>query len=185
VMERDCRDIESFQARRQLPRRSSDIPPDVANFPRQLDTFYNTTASCSKTIEMSFQSLSKRLAALQESNTQLKDLIERLATIKFQPESIPLDNQEGNVVTELASEIQQTLKDQGEDLELMQEDVNDLDSGREGSELRQQKDRLDQAVTRAIKELKGYASDLHGDLSWVTAESDTLLDARQPSAELS
>jgi len=77
------------------------------------------------------------------------------------------------------------LKDQGEDLELMQEDVNDLDSGREGSELRQQKDRLDQAVTRAIKELKGYASDLHGDLSWVTAESDTLLDARQPSAELS
>jgi len=104
---------------------------------------------------MSFQSLSERLTALQESNAQLKDLIERLATVKFQPGSIPLDNEEGNAMTELALEIQQTLKDQDGDLEVMQEDVNDLDSGRQGSELEQQKDRLDQAVKRAIKELKG------------------------------
>ncbi|KAE9381456.1 Sec20-domain-containing protein [Stipitochalara longipes BDJ] len=104
---------------------------------------------------MSFQTLSERLTALQESNAQLKNLIERLSTIKFQPGSIPLDNEEGNVMTELASEIQQTLKDQDEDLELLQEDVNDLDPGRQGSELEQQKDRIDQAVKRAIKELKG------------------------------
>ena len=107
---------------------------------------------------MSFQTISERLAALQESNEQLKELIERLATIKFQPGSIPLDNDEGNVMTELTSEIHQTLRDQDEDLELLQEDVNDLDTGRQGSELEVQKDRLDLAVKRAIKELKGYAS---------------------------
>ena len=116
--------------------------------------FYNPTRKV-QNIKMSFQSLSERLTALQESNAQLKDLIERLATVKFQPGSIPLDNEEGNAMTELALEIQQTLKDQDGDLEVMQEDVNDLDSGRQGSELEQQKDRLDQAVKRAIKELKG------------------------------
>lgn len=104
---------------------------------------------------MSFQTLSERLTALQESNAQLQELIDRLATIKFQPGSIPLDNEEGNVMTELSSEIQQTLKDQDEDLELLQEDVHDLDSGRKGSELDLQKDKLDQAVKRAVKELKG------------------------------
>jgi protein transport protein SEC20 len=104
---------------------------------------------------MSFQTLSERLQALQESNAQLKDLIERLATIKFQPGSIPLENEEGNVMTELTSEIHQTLKEQQEDLELLQEDVYDIDSGRQGSELELQKGRLDQAVKRAIKELKG------------------------------
>jgi protein transport protein SEC20 len=104
---------------------------------------------------MSFQTLSERLTALQESNAQLKELIGRLATIKFQPGFIPLYNEEGNVITELTSEIQQTLKDQDEDLELLQEDVCDLDSGRHGSELEQQKDRLDQAVKRAVNELKG------------------------------
>jgi protein transport protein SEC20 len=104
---------------------------------------------------MSFQTLSERLTALQESNAQLQELIDRLATIKFQPGSIPLDNEEGNVMTELSSEIQQTLNDQSEDLELLHEDVYDLDSGRKGSELDLQKDKLDQAVKRAVKELKG------------------------------
>jgi protein transport protein SEC20 len=104
---------------------------------------------------MSFQTLSERLTALQESNAQLQELIDRLTTIKFQPGSIPLDNEEGNVMTELSSEIQQTLNDQSEDLELLHEDVYDLDSGRKGSELDLQKDKLDQAVKRAVKELKG------------------------------
>ena len=104
---------------------------------------------------MSFQTLSERLIALQESNAQLQELIDRLTTIKFQPGSIPLDNEEGNVMTELSSEIQQTLNDQSEDLELLHEDVYDLDSGRKGSELDLQKDKLDQAVKRAVKELKG------------------------------
>ena len=103
---------------------------------------------------MSFQILSERLTALQESNAQLKDLIDRLATLKFQPGSIPLDNDDGNVMVELASEIQQTLRDQDEEFELLQEDVYDLDSGKTGSEADQQKAGLEHAVKRAVKELK-------------------------------
>ncbi len=106
---------------------------------------------------MSFESLSERLTALQESNTQLKDLIERLETFKFQPGSVPLDTTKENVIGEITSEIQQTLRDQDEDFELLQEEVCDLDSGRPGSELEQQKDMLDHTVKRAIKELKMYA----------------------------
>ena len=103
---------------------------------------------------MSFESLSERLTALQESNVQLKDLIDRLATINFQPGSIPLDNEVGNVATELTAEIHQTIKDQDEDFEMLQEEVYDMDSGRPGSELQDQKNRLDQGVKRGIKELK-------------------------------
>lgn len=103
---------------------------------------------------MSFESLSERLTALQESNAQLKDLIDRLATINFQPGSVPLDTTKENVVGEITVEVQQTLRDQEEDFELLQEEVYDLDSGRPGSELEQQKDGLDQAVKRAVRELK-------------------------------
>jgi protein transport protein SEC20 len=103
---------------------------------------------------MSFESLSERLTALQESNAQLKDLIDRLATINFQPGSVPLDTTKENVVGEITVEIQQTLRDQEEEFELLQEEVHDLDSGRSGSELEQQKDGLDHAVKRAVRELK-------------------------------
>jgi hypothetical protein len=104
--------------------------------------------------KMSFQALSEKLATLQESNAQLKDLIDRLATIKFQPGSIPLDNEEGNVIAELTAEIQQTIRDQDDDFKLLQEEVKDLESGRPGSELELQKSGLEYTVERAIKELK-------------------------------
>lgn len=103
---------------------------------------------------MSFESVSERLAALQESNAQLRDLIDRLASIKFQPGSVPLESEEGNAITELTLEIQQTIKDQDEDFEILQEEVYDLNPGRPDSELRQNRDSLDQAVKRAIKELQ-------------------------------
>jgi protein transport protein SEC20 len=125
----------------------------LPTFQGSLSLFLQSSKRLGK-VNMSFQTLSERLTALQESNAQLKELIERLATIKFQPGSIPLENEEGNVMTELTSEIHQTLKDQNEDFELLQEDVHGLDSGRHGSDLELQKDRLDLAVKRAIKELK-------------------------------
>ena len=103
---------------------------------------------------MSFQSVSERLSALQESNQQLKTLIERLATIKFQPGSVPVDNEEDNVIGELTSEIHQMLKDQDEDFELLKEEALDLDTGRRGSEFEQQKETLIAVIKRAIKELK-------------------------------
>jgi protein transport protein SEC20 len=103
---------------------------------------------------MSFQIVSERLKVLQESNLQLKDLIDRLANLKFQPGSIPLDEEEDNVKVELTAEIQQIIKDQEEDLTILQEDVIDLDFGRSDRESQQQKALLDRAVKKAIEELK-------------------------------
>jgi len=91
---------------------------------------------------MSFQSVSDQLAILQESNAQLKDLIDRLANLKFQPGSVPLDDEEGNV----------------EDFENLQEDVYDLPDDGLGSESGEQKMDLDATVKRAIKELNLYVS---------------------------
>lgn len=104
---------------------------------------------------MSFQSVSDQLALLQESNAQLKDLIDRLANLKFQPGSVPLGDDD-NVITELTAEIQQTLRDQDEDFENLQEDVYDLPDGGPGSESGDQKSDLDATVKRAIKDLKLY-----------------------------
>jgi protein transport protein SEC20 len=103
---------------------------------------------------MSFEVVSERLRVLQESNSQLKDLIDRLATLKFQPGSIPLDEGEDNAKAELTAEIHQIIKDQEEDLTILQEDVTDLDFGRSDGELQQQKASLDHVVKKAIQELK-------------------------------
>ncbi|RFU32014.1 hypothetical protein B7463_g4325, partial [Scytalidium lignicola] len=105
---------------------------------------------------MSFESLSERLVVLQESNAQLKDLIDRLANLKFQPGSVPLDNEDGNVMTELAVEIQQTLKEQDEDFELLQEQAYDLLAGKPGSEAHERKTKLLESIQRAVQELKSY-----------------------------
>lgn len=106
---------------------------------------------------MSFEIVSERLKVLQESNSQLKDLIDRLATLKFQPGSIPLDDEEDNAKSELTGEIHQIIRDQDEDLTILQEDITDLDFGRVDGELQQQKAFLDRGVKKAIQELKRYA----------------------------
>jgi protein transport protein SEC20 len=103
---------------------------------------------------MSFEAVSQRLHELQESNRQLKELIERLATIKFQPGSIPLKDDDDNVVEELKSEIRQILREQFEDFDLLEQDVIDLGRTKHSSELQAQKAGLDQAVKRGLKELK-------------------------------
>jgi protein transport protein SEC20 len=106
---------------------------------------------------MSFEVVSERLKALQESNIQLKDLIDRLANLKFQPGSIPLEEEEDNAKAELTAEIHQIIKDQEEDLEVLQEDVIDLDFGRSDRETHQQKLLLDRAVRKTLEELKRYS----------------------------
>jgi protein transport protein SEC20 len=103
---------------------------------------------------MSFEVVSERLKALQESNIQLKDLIDRLANLKFQPGSIPLEEEEDNAKAELTAEIHQIIKDQEEDLEVLQEDVIDLDFGRSDRETHQQKLLLDRTVKKTLEELK-------------------------------
>ncbi|CZS94640.1 related to protein transport membrane glycoprotein Sec20 [Rhynchosporium graminicola] len=104
---------------------------------------------------MSFEMISERLKALQESNTQLKELINRLATINFQPGSVPLgDNDEENVMQELAAEIHSLIREEEEDFDLLNEEVEECDEGKRGSEMESQKVELKGAVMRGRRELR-------------------------------
>jgi protein transport protein SEC20 len=103
---------------------------------------------------MSFQVIQERLETLQETTRQVEELISRLANIKFQPGSIPQDAEDGDITVELSSEIHQTLKDQEEDLELLEQEIQDLPSGRPGSEREQEKALLGGRATLEAKRLK-------------------------------
>ncbi|KAK3497248.1 Sec20-domain-containing protein [Neurospora hispaniola] len=114
-----------------------------------------------------FETLQERLTALQETTGQLKDLIERLATLKFEPGSVPLSNSISSLANtgadgttnseaaDLSAEISQVLREEEEDLELLQEEIIDLRSGRPGSEAEHQKTRLKEGAQRLAAELKG------------------------------
>lgn len=107
---------------------------------------------------MSFDALQERLTALQETTAQVRELIDRLATLDFQPGSVPLgdgeDDDEENVATELGAEINQILREEEEDLELLVEEVTDLRGGRDGSEAASRKERLREGVGRLEGEVK-------------------------------
>ncbi|KAK3329008.1 Sec20-domain-containing protein [Apodospora peruviana] len=117
----------------------------------------------------SFEALQDRLTALQETTGQLKELIDRLATIKFQPGSLPLpktsynstDDQEyasypveTNVATELSAEINQILREEEEELELLGEEILDISSSNDTDNRR----RLKEGVQRLDSDLKGCRS---------------------------
>lgn len=102
-----------------------------------------------------FESLQERLAALQETTSQLRELIDRLAHISFQPGSVPLStSDEDNVAAELGAEIGQILREEEEDLELLQEEIIDLRASRPGSEAEHRKTRLKEGAHRLQAELK-------------------------------
>jgi protein transport protein SEC20 len=104
---------------------------------------------------MSFEALHERLTALQEATSQLKELIDRLGHVKFQPGSVPLSGgDDHNVATELSTEINQIIREEEEDLELLQEEITDLRSGRPGSEAAHSKARLKDGAARLEEELK-------------------------------
>jgi protein transport protein SEC20 len=104
---------------------------------------------------MSFDSLQERLTALQETTGQLQELIERLASLKFQPGSVPLSaDEDDNVGSELGAEISQILREEAEDLEVLQEEVTDLRCGRPGSQTEHNKTRLQDGVRRLQQALK-------------------------------
>lgn len=107
---------------------------------------------------MSFEALQERLSALQETNRQIQDFISRLANLKFQPGSIPLDDDEGNVVTELSDEINDTLRDQAEDLEVLEQEVLDFPAGRKGSKRDQDKVYMLEIIDKASRDLKSYVA---------------------------
>ena len=101
-----------------------------------------------------FDSLQERLSALQETTNSLKELIKRLATIEFQPGSVPLTNSsEDNVASELSAEIISILREEEDDLELRQEEIIDL---RTTKQTESRKIRLKEAASRIEEELKAY-----------------------------
>lgn len=74
---------------------------------------------------MSLKSLQERLSALQETASQLRQLIDRLAGLKFQPGFVPLDAEDDNTVSgELCAEVSELLRGGIEEQELLQEEVN-------------------------------------------------------------
>ncbi|KAL0939002.1 SEC20 domain protein [Colletotrichum truncatum] len=104
---------------------------------------------------MSFEGLQERLTALQETTSQLKELIERLQNLKFQPGSVPLGTDEDSSVSaELSSEISQILREEEDELELLGEEIEDLRAGRPGSEAEHTKTRLKDGLDRLRQELK-------------------------------
>lgn len=108
---------------------------------------------------MSFDTLQERLTALQETTAQVKELIDRLATLNFQPGSVPIgngndDDDDENVATELSAEINQILREEDEDLELLVEELTDLRGGKEGSEAARRKERLREGVERLENDVK-------------------------------
>ncbi|KAI0111522.1 Sec20-domain-containing protein [Daldinia grandis] len=106
-------------------------------------------------LEKRFTDLQDRLALLQDATNQLKVLIDRLANFKFQPGSVPLDaSDDDNVGSELSSEINQILREQEEELELLHEEIIDIRLGKSGGGLQHDKDRLKDGATRLEEELQ-------------------------------
>lgn len=74
--------------------------------------------------EQRLAELQDRLTTLQDAMAQLQDLIARLANFDFQPGAVPLAaGDDDNVSAELSAEIIQVLREQSEDLELLEEEV--------------------------------------------------------------
>lgn len=97
---------------------------------------------------MSLEGLQERLAALQETTAQLRELIDRLANVEFQPGSVPLNiEEEGSVSGELSAEAGLILKTGLEDQQLLWEEAKYL--RRSGHE----KERLEDGIGRVGQEL--------------------------------
>lgn len=100
------------------------------------------------TDKMSLEGLQERLVALQETTTQLKELIDRLANLKFQPGSVPLGTEEETSVSgELSAEISLILRNGLEDQQLLSEEVKYLRP--DGHE----KKRLEEGIERVASDL--------------------------------
>ncbi|OBT89152.1 hypothetical protein VE02_01655 [Pseudogymnoascus sp. 03VT05] len=108
---------------------------------------------------MSLESLQKRLTTLQETTSHIQTLIARLASFKFPPGAIPLNQGSlDTVATELSNEIHDTLKEQNNDFELLEQEIKDSPGGRKGSDAETNKLRLLERATRTQQELKNAQS---------------------------
>ncbi|RYO79447.1 hypothetical protein DL766_009617 [Monosporascus sp. MC13-8B] len=112
-----------------------------------------------ETLDKHFKDLQDRLTALQDATNQLRELIDRLANSNFRPGSVLLAaGEDDNVASELSTEINQILREQEEDLELLQEEIADIRRGKPGSELQHDRERLKDGATRLAQELQSCRS---------------------------
>lgn len=96
---------------------------------------------------MSFEGLQERLTALQETTSQLRELIDRLDHLDFQPGSVPLDTAEdAGISGELSTEIGVLLREGDDETELLGEEVEDL--------RHEDKGRLKEGVEKQHRELE-------------------------------
>jgi protein transport protein SEC20 len=110
------------------------------------------------------QPLTSRLNTVSETNRSILQLIHRLSKLDFQPGSVPLNSEEGDVRLELSAEIHESLKQCEEDLELLRQEVEDVvqrpgnivrrrDSVRES-----ETSRLAVLLARLTEDLKSYVA---------------------------
>jgi protein transport protein SEC20 len=104
-------------------------------------------------------SLSARCASLSEANKTVSTLIQRLGKLNFQPGSVPLDGEEGDVRAELSSEIHESLKQQEEELELLKQEAEDY-SQSSGNALRRRNSERDREKTRLSIQLVRIGEDI-------------------------
>ena len=109
---------------------------------------------------MTTSSLSARLTTLSDSNKAILQLVHRLSKLSFQPGSLPLNSDEGDVRVELSAEIHESLKQLEEELELVKQEAEELTAGavssarRRDGERDRERSRLAVQVARLGEDLK-------------------------------
>lgn len=110
---------------------------------------------------MNTQSLSTRATSLSEANKQTLHLTHRLARLPAQPGSSPLNPDAGDARLELSAEIHQSLKEQEEQFELLQQEVEELSDTGSGAILsRRRNTNQDTERTRLTAQVIRLGEDL-------------------------
>jgi protein transport protein SEC20 len=106
------------------------------------------------------QALEVRLATLHDTHKSTVQLINRLSNLKFQPGSLPLAEDEGNVRNELTTEIHDNLKKEDDELEILRQEVqesaytNHSTSSSRDSEREKEQSRLAIQIARLSEDFK-------------------------------
>lgn len=118
-----------------------------------------TTPASPSFDKLSFESLNTRIAALHETTKNISTLIDRLQNLDFRPGSVPLPadlddpDEDGTVIAELNQEIKDSLRDETETLELLDQEVREFPGGKAGSHSQLLKEGLEQMISRAYRDI--------------------------------